>query len=73
MNNPFFKNYGPFKLSDILISITDDKNDFDENFSNNFLIHDIKNLTEASSNDVTFFHSLKALPTALKQRLRILT
>ena len=68
MNNPFFKNHGPFKLSDILISITDDKNDFDENFSNNFLIHDIKNLTEASSNDVTFFHSLKYKQLAIETK-----
>ena len=59
MINPFFKNYGPYKLSDLL------KNDLnlpvlstDIPTAKN-LILDIKNLSEASSNDITFFHSTK--------------
>ena len=54
--NPFFNNKGPFKLSEIINNTDLKKNievDFDEKIS------DINNLSEASSNEVTFFHSLK--------------
>ena len=51
MNNPFFKNYGPFKVSDILDQIEYDnlKSTSDE------VITDIKDLSSAYSNHITFF------------------
>ena len=55
MNNPFFKNKGPFKLSEILrdlglknLQINQDQN-----------IFDIKDLQNSNSNEITFFHSKK--------------
>ena len=68
MNNPFFKNHGPFKLSDII--------DFDINHLaslidlTNFkdLLYDVKNLNDASSKDITFFHSIKYKDLALKTK-----
>jgi UDP-3-O-[3-hydroxymyristoyl] glucosamine N-acyltransferase len=55
MINPFFKNNGPFKISDILEvinidpgSIVDDRN-----------IVDIKDLLTSGKNEITFFHSKK--------------
>ena len=55
MINPFFKNNGPFKISDILqlINLDDFKTDNDEK------IDDIKNLFTSQKNDITFFHSKK--------------
>ena len=55
MTNPFFKNKGPFKIDKILKFI---------NISNNFEnleneIFDVKDLINASVNDITFFHSKK--------------
>ena len=46
--NPFFKNKGPFKLSYLINSLSD-----------NILISDVKNLNDASNTDITFFHSIK--------------
>jgi len=68
MSNPFFKNYGPFKLSDII--------DLDINYLpslidlTNFkqLLYDVKNLNDASSKDITFFHSIKYKDLALKTK-----
>ena len=68
MNNPFFKNHGPFKLSDII--------DFDINHLaslmdlTNFkdLLYDVKNLNDASSKDITFFHSIKYKDLAIKTK-----
>ena len=53
MNNPFFKNNGPFKISDILqqINLDDLKIDHDQK------INDIKDLLLSQKNDITFFHS----------------
>jgi len=53
MNNPFFKNKGPIKIDDILISA---------NINNKYKyvetnILDIKDLVTASNTDITFFHS----------------
>jgi UDP-3-O-[3-hydroxymyristoyl] glucosamine N-acyltransferase len=55
MINPFFKNNGPFKISDILqlinidhLTITDDQK-----------IIDIKDLFTSKKNEITFFHSKK--------------
>ena len=55
MDNPFFKNNGPFKLGDILkeLSLENDKNNKDQN------IIDIKDLHNSKSNEITFFHSKK--------------
>ena len=55
MVNPFFKNHGPFKVSEIL-NILDLKNNksFDD-----IEILDIKNLDSSENNDITFLHSNK--------------
>ncbi|MDC0951584.1 UDP-3-O-(3-hydroxymyristoyl)glucosamine N-acyltransferase [Candidatus Pelagibacter ubique] len=55
MNNPFFKNKGPIKINDILISANiNNKHKYVET---NIL--DIKDLVTASNTDITFFHSKK--------------
>ena len=52
MQNPFFINKGPFKISDIL-SILDLKNiDIDSDQK----ITDIKDLHSSNINEITFFH-----------------
>ena len=53
--NPFFNNKGPFKISEILKEInlkfqTEDPN---------FIIKDVKALSSATKNDITFLHSNK--------------
>ena len=55
MNNPFFKNNGPFNIFDIinLLDINDDK------IITNQKILDIKDLFTSSKNEITFFHSKK--------------
>ncbi|MBD1108988.1 UDP-3-O-(3-hydroxymyristoyl)glucosamine N-acyltransferase [Pelagibacterales bacterium SAG-MED50] len=55
MVNPFFKNNGPFKLSEILkvLSIETFENNSDLN------IIDIKDLQNSNPNEITFFHSKK--------------
>ena len=55
MINPFFKNNGPFKISDILqlIDLEDPK------IINDQKINDIKDLFTSEKNDITFFHSKK--------------
>ena len=55
MHNPFFKNNGPFKVSDILsiLNINNTNLDKDQN------ITDIKDLFTSNTNDITFFHSKK--------------
>ena len=55
MINPFFKNSGPFKISDILQLINLD----DLNIDNDQEINDIKDLFTSKINDITFFHSKK--------------
>ena len=55
MINPFFKNSGPFKTSDILQLIN--LNDF--KIINDQKINDIKDLFTSEKNDITFFHSKK--------------
>jgi UDP-3-O-[3-hydroxymyristoyl] glucosamine N-acyltransferase len=68
MNNPFFKNHGPFILFDLL------KNNFNINYSlnnspkNEKLIEDIRNLDDATSTDITFFHSIKYKDLAQKTK-----
>ena len=55
MDNPFFKNNGPFKLRDILkdLNLINDQVNQDHN------IIDIKDLQNSKSNEITFFHSKK--------------
>jgi len=55
MINPFFKNNGPFKISDILQQINLD----DLKIDNDHEINDIKDLFTSKKNDITFFHSKK--------------
>jgi UDP-3-O-[3-hydroxymyristoyl] glucosamine N-acyltransferase len=55
MDNPFFKNNGPFKFSDILKEL---KLVNDQNIQNQNVI-DIKDLLNSKLNEITFFHSKK--------------
>jgi UDP-3-O-[3-hydroxymyristoyl] glucosamine N-acyltransferase len=55
MINPFFRNNGPFKISDILQLINLD----DLKIDNNQKILDIKDLFTSERNNITFFHSKK--------------
>ena len=55
MNNPFFKNKGPFKIDKLLkLANVANKNNF-----KSFMIKDIKDLSSSSKDDITFFHSRK--------------
>ena len=66
MNNPFFKNHGPFKLSDIInFDITQYSSSRDLTKVKELLC-DVKNLNDASSKDITFFHSIKYKDLAIK-------
>ena len=55
MINPFFKNNGPFTIFDILqlLNLNDPK------IVNDQKVIDIKDLSSAKKNDITFFHSKK--------------
>ena len=55
MQNPFFENIGPFKFLDILknLNLTTNHKYLDE------IILDIKDLSNAKKNEITFFHSKK--------------
>ncbi len=55
MSNPFFKNNGPFKISEIIKSLNLNINDLNKNQN----INDIKDLLMSKENDITFFHSKK--------------
>ena len=55
MNNPFFKNNGPFKFSEILKEL----NLQNDNDNEDLKIKDIKDLQNSNSNEITFFHSKK--------------
>ena len=46
MTNPFFENHGPFKISEILKSIS-----LKSNETNNDKIHDVKDLVTSSEKD----------------------
>ena len=59
MENPFFKNTGPYKLNKLLKLI----NFKDQNFSD-FVVNDIKDLSTSEIGDITFFHSKKYLSFA---------
>ena len=55
MLNPFFKNFGPFKIEKLLVSSGIDNV---QNFKKD-KIFDVKELISATKNDLTFFHSKK--------------
>ena len=55
MKNPFFKNHGPFKITDLLKDL---KTNISENLGNNLIV-DIKDLQTAQKDHLTFFHSKK--------------
>ena len=64
MSNPFFKNHGPLKLSEIIniLNIDIDATHRDKK------IHDINDLFSSNENDVTFFHSKKYKNDAKKTK-----
>ena len=64
MNNPFFKNYGPFKIDDLF---KDQKLENIENLSDK-LVYDIGDLTTAKEGHLTFFHSKKYYSAASKTK-----
>ena len=64
MLNPFFKNIGPFSI-DKLLKLSNLKNI--NNFKN-IKIHNIKDLSTATSKDITFLHSKKYLNFASKTK-----
>ena len=55
MQNPFFINNGPFKVSDILKTLNLDNIELDIDH----MITDIKDLFTSNKNEITFFHSKK--------------
>ena len=54
MNNPFFKNTGPYDINKLLKLINLQNDNFPEN-----KINDIKDLFSSEIGDITFFHSKK--------------
>jgi UDP-3-O-[3-hydroxymyristoyl] glucosamine N-acyltransferase len=54
MSNPFFTNQGPYDILEILKLLNLDSNNFQKRN-----VNDIKDLLNASNNDLTFFHSKK--------------
>ena len=55
MNNPFFKNAGPFSI-EILLKLANIENK--DNFKKKS-IYNIRDLFTAETTDITFFHSIK--------------
>ena len=55
MVNPFYKNHGPVKISEILNILKLD----DLKLSSNQEISDVKDLVNAQKNEITFLHSKK--------------
>ena len=64
MKHPFFKNYGPFKINDLL---NDLKLNIKEKLSDD-MVHDIKDLQTADNEHLTFFHSKKYHSLASKTK-----
>ncbi len=61
MNNIFFKNYGPFKIENLLeLSNINNKNNYKK-----FKVTDIKDLSTATNTQITFLHSKKYQHLAL--------
>ena len=55
MSNPFFQNFGPFKISELLSSI----NLKSRNINLNEDVIDIKDLSSSNKGNITFYHSKK--------------
>ena len=55
MQNPFFKNYGPYSIKQIL-SFLDLSISIPSSIENK-IINDVKDLASANTNDLTFFHN----------------
>ena len=55
MDNPFFKNHGPFKISELLKTINLEENKIQTDTE----ISDIKDLNSSDKNQITFYHSKK--------------
>ncbi len=64
MSNPFFKNHGPFNVSEVLKFLEIEKDFLDSNLH----IKDIKDLNTSSKYDITFFHSKKYKNVAKKTK-----
>ena len=64
MVNPFYKNRGPFKISEIFKSLELNI----KNINLNFEIHDIKDLLSSHEKDITFLHSKKYKDVAKKTK-----
>jgi UDP-3-O-[3-hydroxymyristoyl] glucosamine N-acyltransferase len=64
MNNPFFKNRGPFNIEKLL-KLSSIKNN--QNFKKSKIM-DIKDLVTATKNDISFFHSKKYESFAYKTK-----
>ena len=62
MPHPFFKNHGPFTISEIIKFLNVEVN----SLNNEFQIQDVKDLHSSSENDITFFHSKKYRNVAKK-------
>ena len=67
MPNPFFKNNGPFKISEIIKSLNLKK----DNFNKDFEIYDIKDLFSSTNQDISFFHSNKYKELAKKTKAAV--
>ena len=55
MSNPFFKNHGPFFITDVLETLNIESNGINKDFK----VKDIKDLSSSDISDITFFHSKK--------------
>ena len=64
MSNPFFKNHGPLKISEVLKFLNLNINDLNPDQE----IKDIKDLTSSTNEDITFFHSKKYKDVANKTK-----
>ena len=63
MNNPFFRNTGPYEINELLKLIDLKSEKFTEK-----KVFDIKDLSSAQNNDITFFHSNKYSELAKKTK-----
>ena len=63
MLNPFFKNHGPYNITEILELL-----DINNNNLQNQNIYDVKDLFSSTSKDLTFFHSKKYQDLANKTK-----
>ena len=68
MINPFFKNLGPFKLTDIIDSDINYTTSIGKLINAKEYLYDVKNLNDATLKDITFFHSIKYKHLAIKTK-----